>query len=225
MHSEAKIAEIVLRDGLRAARILCPSNLVPAAGQYLLAWAGQPASALASALFCAQSQPGGFLAAPGVPESWSPGMRLSLRGPLGRGFSPPASSRRVALAAPNSTPARLLPLIAPALERGAAVVLVCGSPPIDLSLAVEVHPVGALAEIQAWADYMAIDIPAPALAGLAARLGTRGSRHMPFRTQVLIQTPIACGGLAECGVCAVQARRGWKMACRNGPVFELEELA
>ena len=66
--------------------------------------------------------------------------------------------------------------------------------------------------------------PAAALPGLATRLGTRGHRRAPFRTQVLIQTPIACGGLAECGVCAVQARRGWKMACKNGPVFELEEL-
>ena len=151
-------------------------------------------------------------------------MNLSLRGPLGQGFSPPAGARRVALAAPDSTPARLLPLIAPALQRGAAVVLVCGSPPPELPLAVEVQPVGALTEIQAWADYMAVDIPAAALQGLATRLGTRGHRRAPFRTQVLIQTPIACGGLAECGVCAVQARRGWKMACKNGPVFELEEL-
>jgi hypothetical protein len=42
--------------------------------------------------------------------------------------------------------------------------------------------------------------------------------------QVLVVTPAPCGGLAECGVCAVTTRRGWKMACKDGPVFSLNEF-
>jgi hypothetical protein len=33
-----------------------------------------------------------------------------------------------------------------------------------------------------------------------------------------------CAGLAACGVCAVQTRRGWKLACVDGPVFDLKEI-
>jgi NAD(P)H-flavin reductase len=33
-----------------------------------------------------------------------------------------------------------------------------------------------------------------------------------------------CSGLADCGVCAVPARRGYKLACKDGPVFDLDEL-
>jgi len=51
--------------------------------------------------------------------------------------------------------------------------------------------------------------------GLAGRAG---------EAQVLVVTPMPCGGLAECGVCAFTTRRGWKMACKDGPVFDLSEL-
>jgi dihydroorotate dehydrogenase electron transfer subunit len=43
--------------------------------------------------------------------------------------------------------------------------------------------------------------------------------------KALVMTPIPCGGIAECGACAVPAHRGWKLACRDGPVFNLNELA
>ena len=33
-----------------------------------------------------------------------------------------------------------------------------------------------------------------------------------------------CGGAAECGICAVPFGRGWKLACKDGPVFELNPL-
>jgi dihydroorotate dehydrogenase electron transfer subunit len=42
--------------------------------------------------------------------------------------------------------------------------------------------------------------------------------------QILIHTPVPCGGVAECGVCAVTSKSGWKLACRDGPVFDWREL-
>jgi hypothetical protein len=33
-----------------------------------------------------------------------------------------------------------------------------------------------------------------------------------------------CAGLADCGVCAVELRRGWKLACKDGPVFDLRDI-
>jgi NAD(P)H-flavin reductase len=40
----------------------------------------------------------------------------------------------------------------------------------------------------------------------------------------LILAPMPCAGLAECGACAVPARSGWKLACLDGPVFDLRAL-
>jgi hypothetical protein len=31
--------------------------------------------------------------------------------------------------------------------------------------------------------------------------------------------------MGKCGVCAVKVKRGWKMACVDGPVFDLKDLA
>jgi len=36
--------------------------------------------------------------------------------------------------------------------------------------------------------------------------------------------PMPCGGLGDCGLCAVDLKRGWKLACKDGPVFDLNEL-
>ena len=42
--------------------------------------------------------------------------------------------------------------------------------------------------------------------------------------QALVLGPMPCGGLADCGVCAVTTRSDWKLACKEGPVFDLEEI-
>jgi len=41
--------------------------------------------------------------------------------------------------------------------------------------------------------------------------------------QVLIAPPMPCG-LGTCGACHLKAKRGWRCACTDGPVFELDEL-
>jgi dihydroorotate dehydrogenase electron transfer subunit len=41
--------------------------------------------------------------------------------------------------------------------------------------------------------------------------------------QVLIAPPMPCG-LGTCGACHLKAKRGWRCACTDGPVFDLDEL-
>jgi hypothetical protein len=60
--------------------------------------------------------------------------------------------------------------------------------------------------------------------GLREHVGERWQTRFRFEAQALVITPMPCGGIAECGVCAVTARRGWKLACKDGPVFDLTEL-
>ena len=55
-------------------------------------------------------------------------------------------------------------------------------------------------------------------------LGLGKQAKVRFEAQVLVLVPMPCGGMGECGVCAVKIQRGWKLACKDGPVFDLEDL-
>ena len=258
--ASGELVEIYLENGQTGGRLLCTSSLTPLPGQYLLAHDSASNVPLSVPIFSAGSVPGGFLVAPPIPPTWRPGVSLSLRGPLGRGFSLPASACCVALVALGEIAARLKPLLAAALGGGASVVLVSDLDLPDLPPEVEIRPVSALAEVAKWADYMAIDLYRESLPGLREKLGLGGQTGVEFarpacacpvppartcgvgtggpgrgdtgaggpwragEAQALIVTPMPCGGIAECGVCAVTVRRGWKMACKDGPVFDLKEL-
>jgi dihydroorotate dehydrogenase electron transfer subunit len=220
---QGHVIELILQDGFRSARLACSGNLIPSPGQYLLA-GDDSSSLLPVPLFYTDSAPSGFIAAPPLPDSWNPGHKLHLRGPLGRGFALPASSRRVALVAYDATPARLRGLLRPALNQNAAVVLVCDSVSDDLPDDVEVQPSSAFAEVFEWANYIALDVARENLSELRQRLGNLNQFPASREAQVLVRTPVPCGGLAECGVCAVTLKSNWMMACKDGPVFDWRDI-
>ncbi|HEY3477168.1 MAG TPA: hypothetical protein VGK56_21310, partial [Anaerolineales bacterium] len=158
MHTgKGQVLELVLEDGHRHVRVSCPTALLPGPGQYLLV-SGESVSPLPIPLFYTDSAAGGFIAAVPTSVSWRPGLSLSLRGPLGHGFTLPLAARRVGLVAFDDHPARLRGLIRPALRQDADVVLVCGAVPDTLPDDVEVQPLSALSEVVDWADYMAFDV-------------------------------------------------------------------
>jgi hypothetical protein len=220
---KGQVIELLLEDGSRYARITCPPNLVPAPGQYLLASDGSD-SLLPVPLFYTDSAPQGFISAAPPISAWSPGRILHLRGPLGRGFSLPFEARRVGLVALDDSPARLRGLIWPALKQDAAVVLVSDITPEDLPDDVEVQPLSNLNDVLEWADYAAFDVARENLPQLRERLRKRSLLATRMQTQVFIRTAVPCGGMAECGVCAVTLKTDWKLACKDGPVFDGREL-
>lgn len=223
MHiGKGQVNELILLDGLRHLRISCSADLIPAPGQYALAGNGSDAP-LSVPLYFTDSAPGGFIAAP-APDSWAPGMELYLRGPLGRGFVIPASARRVCLVCLGGSLSRVRGLIQPALKRRANLVMVADFQAEDLPDEVEIQKSSSLGEVAAWADYAAFDVTRESLPALVETLGKLHQASVPKDAQVLIHTPVPCGGLAECGVCAVAATSGWKMACTDGPVFDLREI-
>jgi dihydroorotate dehydrogenase electron transfer subunit len=214
-----QVLELILEDGCRYVHVSCLPGLVPTPGQYLLA-SDSPDSSLPAPLFYTDSAPLGFMAEMPAAAMWNPGLVLHLRGPLGHGFSLPPDARRMGLVAFDDSPARLKGLIGPALKQGAAVVLVGNTAPDTLPDEVEVQPISALNEIIEWADYVAFDVGRENLNQLREQLGKRKSQAAGLGMQVLIRTPIPCGGLGECGVCAVTLRADWKLACKDGPVFD-----
>ena len=223
MHTgRGRITELVLQDGQRVARISCPADLIPAPGQYALA-SDDSNAPLPVPLLVTDSAPDSFTTSP-IPDHWMPGMEISLRGPLGNGFKLPASARKVALIAFGVSPSRLRGLIRSSLAQGAAVVFVGDSQIENLPDDVEVQPLSALGEAIAWADYAAFDVTREDLPGLRERLRELNQMSALEEAEILIRTPVACGGVAECGVCAVVTKSGWKMACKDGPVFALREI-
>lgn len=222
MHTgKGRVVEVILEDGCLYVQISCPQNLIPAPGQYLLA-SDASDTPLPVPTFYTDSALEGFIATSS--GYWKPGDVLSLRGPLGRGFSMPVTARKIGLIAYDDTPARLRGLIEPALNRNASVVLLSASTMDHLPDDVEVQPLSAFDDVLKWADYIAVDVMRENLPELKERLHGRKQLSAWSEAQVLVHTQMPCGGVAECGVCAVTTRSSWKLACKDGPVFDVREI-
>jgi NAD(P)H-flavin reductase len=223
---EGQVIQVELdQRGAMLAWVSCHIPQAFAPGQYLFAWAPSDADAPTGIpLFPAQVSEAGFLAAPPIPRAWTPGTNIQLRGPLGNGFALPTSIRRLALAALDHTIARLLPLAMLASQRRCAITLFADGPLPALPLSYEAYPLSLLPENLAWADLLAVDLPIQRLAELHKALGIASGESLPCPAQVLIFTGMPCAGQAECGACAVPARRGYRLACTDGPVFDFHEI-
>jgi len=221
---EGMVQETQLQSGIgRTAWIECPKAAIPAAGRYVMAWSPEEADApLATPLFAARIEAGGFQAASPIPNTWEPGVRLELRGPLGKGFTPPANLRRLALASLDESISRLQPLMQNALDQGAAVALFTDNALPSLPSAVEANPLEGLRDALIWANYLALELPFSTLPELSQLLGLELTRRaLPCPAQALVRLAMPCGSLGDCGACAVETRLGWKMVCEDGPVFNL----
>ena len=225
MLDEGRVIELRLLEGRRAAMLSSARGLIPAPGQYTLAHASGSAEALAMPLFLVRTDLDGWLCAPPVPLQWQPDTPLDLRGPLGHGFELPSSARRVAAIAPDGDCSRLLALMHAALANEASVTLVVDRPPEDLPLQVEVQPLSALADVCRWFQYAAFDVQRDNLPQLIERIREAAAHEIAGEAQVLVRAPMPCGALGDCGVCTVRTRRGPKLACKHGPVFDLGLLA
>jgi len=212
-------------EGLVGGRIACPPRLILKPGQYLLAHAPALAQTLPVALFPSRLTPSEIYLAPPLPLFWLPGTSLKLRGPNGKGFHVPPSARRVALATLDAHPLRLLPLVDLSLAQGCEIVLVTPIIPRNLPPEIEVLAPAQLPEVPEWADYLALDLPAECLPSLPEHLGLKHGRSLACAAEVLVVAPMPCGGPAECGVCAVKTRQGWKYICKDGPVFNIDHFS
>lgn len=225
MHAgRGQVVELILDAEEAHARIACPAHLIPQPGQYVLASSASLSDLLPVPLFSTESTPWGFTACAPIPSFWAPGTDLALHGPLGRGFRLPSAARKVALIPFDGTAARLKGLVRPALHQGAAVTLVSDADETGLAEEVEVQPFAALEEVLAWAEYAAWDVLRESLPGLRERLGGERRVWAGKEAQILVRTPVPCGGIAECGACAVPVKSAFRLACKDGPVFDWREV-
>ncbi|MBC8332010.1 MAG: hypothetical protein H8E28_08525 [Anaerolineae bacterium] len=223
-NGKGRITEIIYGfDDSLLLRVDCPSALLPAPGQYLLADDGLADSVLAVPLFRAGTVPEVILqSSTPMPRHWLPGLELHLRGPLGHGFNLPAEVSHIALTSLGGGLARLLPLIGQNPLADIAIFTDAALP--DLPVSVEVRRLADLPEALPWADFLALELTIEILPKLRTILGLAPHERPVCTAQALIISPMPCGALAECGVCAVPARKGYKLACKDGPVLDLKQL-
>jgi hypothetical protein len=222
---QGHVQEILLDEfGNKIAWLHCPDRAIPAPGRYVMAWQPYDLNApLATPLFASSYRDSGFLAVADGDIPWEPGDLLQLRGPLGHGFKIPSSTRKLALGVFNSCVARLLPLIEDGLKKDVSIALFMDGPLPELSKEVEIHPLSVWQDALLWADFLTLELPLGmdlrSVLGLQNDLGYLGPPG-----QVLYFAQMPCGGLADCGVCALGKGRNWKMVCKEGPVFNIGEI-
>lgn len=213
--------------GTETAGILeLPRKFWPNPGQYLTCQAaGKTLEVLPHHLFRVIGSPTTLNLGP-IPPGWAPGDEITFLPPQGRGFSPPETIHRAALLAMGVSPARLLPLISTVNSSRASITLFCDPAPAKdllnfIPSAVEVASVADLQENLDWPDYLAVDLELPGLPELS---NTFDWEVFQGEAQALIRTAMPCHGVGNCGVCSVKTNRGWRLACTDGPVFNLNEV-
>jgi NAD(P)H-flavin reductase len=197
--------------------------LAPQPGQYFTAAARGDGDYLPKTLFPISAGGGQLRLLSYSKLFWHVGQEISLHGPLGNGFSIPAGAKRVGLFGLSQKGAlALLPLAGALLESGKEVALVSNAYLQGLPLDLEILPGEQALEVNLWADSAAFAIERNEITELCQRYGLGSPRKS---SEVLIMSEMPCGGISTCAVCAVPTKRGWKNACKEGPVFTLAELA
>jgi len=208
-------------SGLEVARISYHEELMLQPGQAVLAYKPSDWQPLRKVLFPIHIYPYGFIADVPPEPNWRIGDTLDAFGPLGKGFTPPPLANKWLLASFQNPPDKVLALVQPGLERGAAIVLCADRLPGNLPPQVEW--VANLEQALSWADYLALDLPLEMLPLLRTRLGLSSGERFPYAAQVLITQPLPCG-IGTCYACAIKSQHGMVLACDKGPVFELDQL-
>lgn len=216
------IHEIASTLNGRAIRIRHQLSRLPEPGEYFLAFAPGSSQVLPTALFPYEMDTERLTLCGNFPVEWQPGTSINLQGPLGNGFHPPSIAGKIALLAIDAALSdRLYALMLQSLTRGLAVAWVADSIPQQFPPQVELLAPSDLVEAVKWSDYAAAAATLPGLGSLINKFDRVA--ELKKKVEVLIDAPLICGN-ARCGVCAVETKKGWKLACKDGPVFNLEEV-
>lgn len=169
-----------------------------------------------------------------------PGDLVGTFGPLGRGFQVKDSSRNLLLVAGGIGIAPLLWLADEAVSKGQNVTLLAGArtaaqlfpesmlpAEVELVVTTEDGSMGrrglvseAFAEYLPWCDQAFSCGPNPMFRALAEVRRKAGLRKP---VQILMEERMCCG-TGVCYSCAVFARKGPRLVCKDGPMFEIHEV-
>lgn len=163
---------------------------------------------------------------------------LDLLGPLGKGFSLQSASSRLLLVAGGIGIAPLVFLAEKGLNQGGSIRLLMGapnatslyprsllSPSIDLVTVTEDGSEGRkgmvtelISDFINQADQVFACGPASMYQSMVAQSCLKGRS-----VQISLEVRMGCG-LGACYGCTIKTKRGLQQVCRDGPVFELDDI-
>ncbi len=168
------------------------------------------------------------------------GDNIDLFGPLGNGFSIDAASRNLLLVAGGIGIAPLHFVAQEAIKKGCSIKLLYGTPnryrypedllpsQIELISVTEDGTVGRkgmvtdlLPDFVDWADQVFACGPLPMYRDIACK--KQGLKLEGKPVQVSLEMRMGCG-LGVCYACTVKTKNGLKQVCRDGPVFDLDDI-
>jgi dihydroorotate dehydrogenase electron transfer subunit len=175
------------------------------------------------------------------------GDELDVLGPYGHPFEIGTRTRSLLLIGAGPGLAALLLLARAAAVRNCTITLLAGAdatdllpPPFllpgeveyqtfiplqiaDFRLQLEQAQQSAIYNLQSaigWADQLCVALPQTQLVDLATIIRRVKYRWERGFASALLEGPLVCG-VGACGVCAIDLRKGARMLCSDGPVFDL----
>ena len=160
------------------------------------------------------------------------GDTLDLLAPLGRALEFDASARHILLIGEAARIAPLIAIAQHAIAQNRSVVLATRQvspeqafPAHLLSPEIEYYSDGNLFDTKqiAWADMVVASGSAALYRALADSVRAARYRLEAGFVQVLVDMPMPCG-TGACYACAIETSRGIRLACTDGPLFDLAEF-
>jgi len=176
------------------------------------------------------------------------GAELDVLGPLGRAFTIDPSARRLAMVGGGYGVAPLVALATEAIGRGCEVVLLVGAATADYVFPADELPTdveygvatvdgslghhGFVTELLPryldWSDAVYACGPTPMLEAVAritrpAAFGVAGAMRSQKPVQLAMEQRMGCA-MGVCLGCVVMTKNGYQRVCRDGPVFQADEM-
>ncbi len=211
-------AHAISPAGKPALRLRVEPGSRPSPGQPFLAYLNESTAPIRTALYPSRLHRDGFTTIDIPSPAWTIGAQVQLMGPIGRGFSPPTKSKRRLVIALGQPIDRLIPLIDAAVKSDISIAAFTDGQFPNLPAQVEIATDPA--DVKGWADYIAVDTHALRIAEVADFIAPQPGIPPAADVEMLLDAALACG-FGVCAACAVNTGSGWRLACQDGPVFNM----
>lgn len=167
------------------------------------------------------------------------GDEIDVLGPLGRGFSISASTRRLLLVAGGIGISPLIFLAIQAVKKGLEIKLLLGVSTkaqlypkpllpegIEIVLVTEDGSAGKKGLVTDYLEQLATradQVCACGPVGMYKAMEAKKALWQCKSVQVSLETRMGCG-IGACFGCTINTKAGLKRVCRDGPVFELQDI-
>ena len=155
-------------------------------------------------------------------KNWQIGDWVYFRGPIGNGFKPISYFEKLLFIIPGDIIGSLNPLIDEAILRNKNISIACNNINSQFKPESEIISFEDLEFAIDWADYIYLECRYEDLADIEQIMNNIKTSGVP--SEIFIETPILCGGTADCMVCAVKTKHGFQQVCKIGPVLFTSEM-